>query len=318
MRAALPLAALLLAACASPALAAPPKQIVDATTAKVVAAATEGMTPEEANNPEMVPAWMKKVPAKMFKKVDVNGDKIPDWLVSYENAPNPSFFCGSGGCQYELWVGEQGGTWRKVYARGGSEPRITGPKTARRFEVNFHGSVCGSYGASECLRAYRWDSTLNRLVEAPDSKGRTRLVYGSLPPMDLPLDAAPPKVREAIQVRQAYCRDKGGAYPAEEAAIYDIPDIDGDGRRDWLVGSSYDSCRFEDNAPETPIELGIQVFASRGDDAVLVLEDKEGAWEIDLGTPNTFYLIEVSDSCSEDKPCPRKALKWNAEAGKLQ
>lgn len=305
----------------SAACAAPPAFIEKEGRDRVVAAATEGLTPEEANDPENVPAWMKQAKPKMFKKVDINGDTLPDWMIDYEQAPNASFFCGTGGCQKALYVGEPDGTFRKVWSRGGGPLRLSGPKPARRLEVNFHGSVCGSYGADECLRAYRWDSAAGRYVETPNSKGLGMLVSGPTPSVQPTLAEAPAEVKADIALRRQACEALGAGLPEDEATFYDIPDFNGDGVRDWVVGSAYDDCRWEADRPDKTPPARMLFLASRPDGGFgKAFETGDAGWDMDIAaSPARVILVENGEDCGMgDKPCPRRPLKWDPATATLR
>ncbi|HYE44260.1 MAG TPA: hypothetical protein VEA44_00655 [Caulobacter sp.] len=303
------------------ACAAPPAAIEREARARVVGAATEGMTPEEAADPETVPAWMKQTKPGMFRKVDINGDRLADWLVDYERAPNASFFCGTGGCRRELYLGRPDGTFRKVYSHTSGELKFTGPRTARGLEVNFHGSVCGSFGADECLRAYRWDGAADRYVETPNSKGLALLAGGPNPAIIPPLNEAPPEVRADVALRRKACEAAGASLPDAEAIAYDIPDFNGDGRRDWVVGSSYDDCRWESERTDKAPPVRLLFLASRPDGGFgRALETSGGAWDMDIAaSPARVILVENDNACGlGDKPCPRRPLTWDPASATLR
>ena len=312
MRLSVPLLTLVLIALASPALAAPPKAIVDKVTAMVVEAATSGFTPEEAKDPEVVPPRMKVPPAAMFKQVDVNGDRLPDWQVSFEKAPNASMFCGTGGCNIQLYVGEADGSYRLVFDSLVREYALKGPKSGRYVDVDFHGSSCGTFGVNPCPRRYGWDAALGRFVERPDSKGRTLLVFGSPGPVTTPLNAAPPEIAAQLARRDTLCRAAGGTYAIDTGDYTDVPDLNGDGRRDWIVGT-WAYCTFAGDTPETTPSLPTTVMVTGPEGLTMALE---GAfiWQIDIATtPARFDTIERDDDCStEEGTCRITRTAWDS------
>lgn len=287
---------------------------------RVVAAATSGMTEDEINDPETVPPWMKQTKPSMFKKVDVNGDGLPDWMVDYQEAPNASFFCGTGGCQQHVYVALPGGEFRKVWSHTSGALKFSGPKTARRLETNFHGSVCGSYGASECLRAYRWDTAADRYIEIPNSKRLALLAGGPMPAITPPLADTPPEVRADMALRRQACEAAGGTLPDEEAVAYDIPDINGDGRRDWVVGSQYDDCQWEDDHTDGP-PVRLLFLASKPDGGFAKALETTHSWDLDLAaSPAQVILTKSDENCGvgDNNPCPRQPLKWDAATATLR
>lgn len=305
-------ALVLLPACAASA-ATPPAAIVEEARQAIYDAATDGATPEEIKE---VPAWMLKVPPKMFSKVDLNGDKLTDWRVNYENAPNPSFFCGTGGCRNILYVGQADGTVRKVFQNSGGGYVFSGPKTARKLEVNLHGSACGSFGADECLRAWRWDSASNAYVETPNSKGLALLASGSIPALDPELKDAPAEVKAEVAAREAACK-AFGAEKIEPILISTLPDVNGDGRREWTVGSPYPDCGYE---KENPPPGKLTLFASDGTAFVKAFEQTDAGWNLDIGsTPAKFQLILGSEDCGlGEKKCPTRDLAWDPASKTLK
>jgi hypothetical protein len=299
----------------------PPAAIHAEVQARIVEAATEGMTPEEANDPSLVPAWMKQAPAKMFRRVDINGDKLTDWAVDYMDAPNGSLFCGSGGCQNDLYLGQADGTFRRVFSRTTGEIKLAGPKSARTLEANYHGSVCDSFGASECLRRYRWDAIAGRYVEIANSKGLAMLVGGSSPALYPTLDQAPPEARAVAEATAAACKAVGGAYPADEASLRDIPDINGDGVRDWVVGGPYDNCNFEGEAPAgAPAARTVILASNPAGGFTKAYEGTDVAWDLDIGpAPAQVLLVLRGDNCGlGETACPRRPLAWDAAAKALR
>jgi hypothetical protein len=78
----------------------PPEAVREAVRAEIATA----MGPVEAGDPAH-PAPS----AAMFKRIDINQDGLADWRVDFEKAPNPSYFCGTGGCRQRLYVSQPDG-----------------------------------------------------------------------------------------------------------------------------------------------------------------------------------------------------------------
>ncbi len=312
MRLLMSAALLLLPACAASA-ATPPAAIVEEARQHIYDSVTEGSTPEEIKE---TPAWMLKTEVKMFSRVDLNGDKLADWRVNYEFAPNASYFCGTGGCRNVLYAGQPDGSVRKVYVKNGGDYKFTGPKTARKLEVNLHGSACGSYGADECLRAWRWDSASGAYVETPNSKGQAILPYGSIPAIEPELKDAPPAVRAEVAAREAACK-AFGAEKIELIPLSTLPDLNGDGVREWLVGSPYTDCGFE---KEDPPKGKLAFLLSDGAGFVKAFEQEDASWNLDIGaTPARVSMVEASEDCGlAGKPCPTRPLTWDPASKTLR
>ncbi|WGM39173.1 hypothetical protein [Caulobacter sp. NIBR1757] len=305
-------ALVLLPACAAGA-ATPPASIVEEARQTIYDDVTDGATPEEIKE---MPAWMLKTDPKMFSKVDLNGDKLADWRVNYENAPNASHFCGTGGCRNILYVGEADGTVRKVFQNSGGDYKFTGPRSARKLEVNLHGSACGSFGADECLRAWRWDGATGAYVETPNSKGLALLVSGSIPALQPELKDAPAEVKAEVAAREAACK-AFGAQNIDGILISTLPDVNGDGRRDWTVGSSYPDCGYE---IENPPAGKLAFFVSDGPAFVKAFEQQDAGWNLDIArSPATIQLVEPGEDCGlGEKPCPTRPLTWDPASKSLK
>lgn len=310
MRRLLLTAALVLTPACAAGAATPPASIVEEARRAIYEATVGDATPEEIKE---MPAWMFEVPPKMFSQVDLNGDKLTDWQVNYEQAPNPSYFCGTGGCRHVLYAGQPDGSVRKAFQNSGGDYRFAGPKTARTLEVYLHGTACGSYGADECLRAWRWDSAANAYVEIPNSKGLALLVSGSIPALEPELKGAPAPVKAEVAARTAACKALG-VEEVEAIPLSTLPDVNGDGVREWLVGSPYPDCGYE--LEKTP-KGRLTFFLSDGGAFVKAFDQEDAGWNLDLGkTPAQIQLVTSGDDCGlGGKVCPTRPLTWDA-AGK--
>ena len=156
-----------------------------------------------------------EMPSGMFSKVEVNGDGIPDWMIDYEDAQNPSFFCGTGGCRRQIYVSRDGG-YVLAFDRVIRLFKIRKSKGQRLLDLDFHGSTCGGAGVEECPRGYVWNDTLGRFIERPNVKGGTWLEGGPSPLAPMPLSAAPEAVRTQLARRAAVCAAVGGKAPEGE------------------------------------------------------------------------------------------------------
>ena len=109
--------------------------------------------------------------------------------------------------------------------------------------------------------------------------------------------------------------------PEDEATFYDLPDFNGDGVRDWVVGSAYDDCRWEADRPDQTPPARMLFLASRADGGFgKAFEAGDAAWEMDLATtPARVILVENGDDCGlGDKPCPRRPLTWDTATATLR
>jgi len=318
MRLLFPISALLAfcfsAACAAAALPAP-EPIYQATARALNAAADRDLRDPEDRGPD---AWGVPSP-RMFRRLDVNADGVADWRVDYEHAPNPSLWCGTGGCRNELWVSRPGGGYQLAVQSGMRLLKLTPRREGARLDLDFHGSTCGGYGVQECPRSYVWNEAERAFTPFPASNGATWLAGGprQLAPVDLAL--VPAEVRGAVGRMQASCRAAGGVLDDPASYVTRLPDVDGDARRDWLVGSLYASCQFEtDERPTVTLPVTVLASAGRADGLTVALEQPQAEVSIDLAaSPATAWVWRDGDAvCEYEKPCGRR-MRWDAGAKRL-
>ena len=108
-----------------------------------------------------------------IKPTDINRDAVQDWQVDF-NAFG-SAWCGTGGCRYQLWLGQKSGNPRMVFNRQVRE--VTSERRSDRivFVFDFHGSECGGFGAEACPGEFTWDAKRRRMILLPTPKKHTAL-----------------------------------------------------------------------------------------------------------------------------------------------
>lgn len=266
-----------------------------------------------------------KDPAKLFRKVEVSPDGVADWRVSYEDLMG---WCGTGGCREQLFVSRPGGGYVLAYdAQARGEFRLKKTKAGRRLDVEVHGSVCGEAGVAECLRSFLWDDAEARFTEIPNRKGDGRLV-GLMPVVEPDPASYPASVRAELGKLVAACAAAGGKAGDGEFAVIRTPDIDGDGRGDWLVTNDLLSCEAPAAPPAAsaeaeeaaesgvPIETDLVTVLLAGVDPRPVLTGPIYAYVFDVSTrPATFIAIDANDDCGgyEQKACAETAYRWTGE-----
>lgn len=286
----------------------PPEAVRKPVEALYVEEHQSMIDPEEPNG------FKIDMPSEMFSRVDVNGDGVADWLVNYEAAQNPSFFCGTGGCRRELYVSRDGG-YVLAFARTVRLFKIRKAKGRYLLDLDFHGSTCGGAGVEECPRGYVWDEALGRFIERPNARGGTWLEGGPSPLVETSPAAAPAAVRTQLERRASFCAAAGGKLPEDdEAAFNDLPDLNGDGVRDWVVGTYYDYCEMGDTGKDSP-PIPTVILVSKGGDFVVGFEAPQASWGIDLAPTPTFMTIEGAEDCAFNKktPCAHVPWRWNGE-----
>jgi len=302
------LVAAAVSACAIAAAAALPDAVRKPVEAFYTDAHQDMVDPDEPDG------FKIRMPSALFSKVDVNGDGVADWMIDYEAAQNPSLFCGTGGCRRQVYVSRDGG-YVLAFDRVIRQFKLRKAKGQRLLDLDFHGSTCGKAGVEDCPRGYAWNEALGRFIERPTVKGGTWLEGGPSPLAATPLAAAPQAVRAQLARRAAFCAAAGGTAPeGEDSAFNDLPDLNSDGVRDWVVGTYYDYCEMAETGKDSP-PVPTVILVSKGGDFVVGFEAPEANWGIDLAPTPTFMTVEGADDCAfrEEKPCDRVAWRWNGE-----
>lgn len=284
----------------------------DAVRAVVQAEIDEAMGPPEPDEPKRIRANT----TAMFRRIDVNSDGVPDWRVDYEKAPNPSYFCGTGGCRQQILVSRPDGGYDLAFNLTVREFKLRRAKGQTLLDVDFHGSMCGGYGVDPCPRSYGWATAAGRFLERPGVDGTTFLVGGPALPVNAPRASLPAPVLAAYEAKVAACTAAGGSYPYNDAYVSDVADLNSDGVRDWIVGGAYDSCAFEDTAPDSPPAFPTTVFVSGPGGFHKALEDRLQAWGLDLAGPSaTFVTLSGPDDCGlNGKDCVQTRWRWDGAA----
>ena len=285
----------------------PPEAVREAVRAEIATA----MGPVEAGDPAH-PAPS----AAMFKRIDINQDGLADWRVDFEKAPNPSYFCGTGGCRQRLYVSQPDGRYELAFDSTVRQFKLRRSKGQAVLDVDFHGSTCGGFGVDPCPRSYGWDVTAGRFLERPAPGGQTFLVGGPSRPVVLPEASLPAPVRAVVAAKAKACAAVGGAYPYVDAYVTDVADLNGDGVRDWVVGGGYDVCAFTDAAPDNAPVFSTEVFVSGPSGFASAFNEEATVWGLDLaGGSAAFVTLQGAEDCGLDgKDCQRKRWRWDGAA----
>jgi hypothetical protein len=279
--------------------AAPPQQIVDATTATLLDGGDEA-PPSPA----------------MFSQVDINGDGAPDWKVDYGAGANATLWCGTGGCTVELWASQPSGDWSKVMEELVRVFELKRTAGVTRMELGFHGSTCGGAGADDCERGYVWNEDTGWVPVA--NKAGVTWLYGGPVPLNLSdRMAIPADVYDAFVRLQAACPPGGGEAERQTWSADRIPDINGDGQDDWVAGGGYNSCAA--GSPTIPLTV---LVSGAGDSLTEAYSKPDATFGLDIATrPAAFYVIPMHTECggedgAMDRPCGTR-LRWDAALGRL-
>jgi hypothetical protein len=220
-------------------------------------------------------AW----PAGAARAVNVSLDGIPDWVIDFEAFGLPGW-CGTGGCRRQLWVSHGG---RHVLAFDAQALEFT-LRTAAGLpviDVELHGVYCNGTGSDPCPRAFRWNESTGQLDEAANRAGGT-LLNGSLF-QPVPVDEAdlPPPVAAARESGRRTCVAAGGRYEEFDMPVASVPDLDGDGQRDWIVDGSLTYC---ETGPGIARPAPVRVFMSGRGAVRETVPLPTDAYDIDVGS----------------------------------
>ncbi len=262
------------------------------------------------------PTPVSKLKSAM-KRVDIDGDAIPDWQVNWEKYGSASW-CGTGGCRYQLWRGVAGGDPVVVFERQVREVKTRKTALGTVFDFDFHGSVCGGFGVEECPASYGWDAKLGRMVErvASNGDGTIRLMA----PYENFEEDAPDAVEARVAARKGQCTAMGagvGDYGDEYFLPVSVPDVDGDGARDWLLNGS--TCVYTDDRDS--VDLPDELMVTAGDAAKPVLALTAKIIRISVATtPASVMSVERVGECEtySTQPdatlCPVTPMRWDGAA----
>lgn len=106
----------------------------------------------------------RTIPVESILIVDLNGDRVPDYVVRYDSIPCNSNSlghelgqCGTGGCSIEIWMSVDD-TWKMIdfgVVRGVSAGRLLEGRNT--LLIATHGSNCGQDGYKSCFYAVWWN-----------------------------------------------------------------------------------------------------------------------------------------------------------------
>jgi hypothetical protein len=261
------------------------------------------------------PMSVSKLKSAM-KRVDVDGDAIPDWQVDWEKYGSASW-CGTGGCRYQLWRGVAGGDPQIVFERQVREVKTRKTELGTVFDFDFHGSVCGGFGVEECPTSFGWDAKLARMVErvTPKGDGTIRLML----PYENFAEPVPEAVKARVAARKAMCTAMGaglGDYGDEYFQPISVPDVDGDGARDWLLNGS--SCVYTDDRDSVDLPDDLMVTAGDAAQPGMALSARMIRISV-AATPAQVMTVERAEDCEaystqpDAKLCAVQKMKWHGD-----
>lgn len=302
------------ALCLAPVSSAKPT----ATVAKL-----PNMVREEISNALSDGGPQPLIPQDMARAVDVNHDGTPDWLIDYAKA-GETIWCGTGGCRYQLFVSDETGSYVVAFDETARSFDI---RRNGRVDVSIYGTYCGSFGADDCRRSFAW-SAQDKILLPVLSPTQHPWLFGPLfSPVLIDRNAWPTAVASAVATRVADCEAAGGTLDEADGAIVRAPDLDGDHRPDWIIGSPFSACvTFADAPGETEGDLPrptlTVVSGAKGSTGVLFI-GPDANYVVDLNTePATVKIVpgeeERLQRCA-DRPirCGGTSLRWDPAERRL-
>jgi CHAT domain-containing protein len=271
----------------------------------------------EEGQPVLVP------PTYMFVPVDIDKDGRTDWQVNFYRGGGQGF-CGTGGCQQQIYVANDRGGFDLVFDEQVNSIRFEpGNQSSSLIVIDVHGSFCGGAGNSECLIALRWDATRRLLVPT-----RTPTTTSSILTFD-PLPRAkreiPAGVAEQASKMTAFCRGHGFSLGEgqETSTLRPSMDFNGDGVTDWLVGiEAYcqgpEPTEGAEPIPTPPLPVVLMVSDKGG--FAPAAESANGGFSVDISTDRPVFVAEMGGGCRSwmfDR-CDTLSYGWNAVERRMQ
>lgn len=275
----------------------------------------------DLEDPTNRPPLTTEIPSGVLTAVEVNGDGRADWLIRW---PESAQFCGTGGCETSLYISDGEGFVR-AFDRQVLRLDIRRVDGEMRLEAWLHDLEC-SQGQDVCLRAWAWDPAAGRLQERPSSDGISRMTgtapvdLGEAPDGTPNLPQWTPPALEALRVQsRVWCPavNEPDGHFLRQGTLYDIPDLNGDGLRDWVFAPQ--------SGCETPPQSGSQIWVTTGrgpgphgeGGAVgLAWTSPEDHW-IEYEVSERPAVALVVGACETGQDCPGVPLRWNAAEGRL-
>lgn len=274
----------------------------------------------DRDDPTNRPPLVTRIPEGMITAIDVTRDGRTDWLVDYSES-GINGYCGTGGCSKIVYVtlGDDGLT--RAFDEQAHELAFYQAAGESRVEAWVHHSFCSGDASRECRRAYAWDADQRRLVERPNRAGETLISVGAFKPIDTSADTvadqnAPGPVADRWFKTRRTCptpyNDDGSE--TRRAELHDIPDVDGDGVRDWIVEPPAE-CQAQPGGDV--VYPGFEVWLTRaGGEAVQAYVSPADRYP-HLDIARSPAVVVTQPPCGLGETCPTTRLRRDAGSGRL-
>ncbi len=257
---------------------------------------------------------------KAIRPIDINSDGIMDYQVNWDDLGSAAW-CGTGGCRYQLWLSGTSGKPRRVFDQQVRSTSIRKSGKETIFDFQFHGGSCGGFGSQDCPVSFAFDQKIGRFDEriTPDGNGILRMID----PLDDVRLKRPKAVTDLLAKLHNDCMAKGGEKGEDAGALGSVtetPDIDGDGRRDWIVSTP--KCSADASPESSDIQSHLLVTAGNTTGMELAYSGNQIELSI-LKKPAQVLGILQTAECAiyatekEQKACKRYALIWDQSSRKF-
>lgn len=274
----------------------------------------------DRDDPTNRPPLVTQVPTGAIRAVDVTRDGRPDWRIDYE-ALGISAYCGTGGCRQIVYVSLGDDGLMRAFDEQAHALTFYEADGESRVEAWVHHAFCSNDASRDCKLAYAWDPELKRLAERPNRAGEAIIPAGTFSPIDVSDDPGPPSdAPEAVADIWFKTRTTCASVYVDDgieirrAAIHDIPDVDGDGVRDWLVERP---APCQDRPGDITPFPGFEVWVSRADGQAVqaYVSPAERFPKLDVSRGPAVLIAEPE--CDLGQVCPTTRLRWDAGSGRL-
>jgi hypothetical protein len=251
----------------------------------------------------------RRAPAAMFRALDINQDGRADWIVDFDRSGEGSW-CGTGGCRKVVYVSQAKGGYRAAFDEQTREFKVRTAGGVVRLDTDVHGSECGTFGSAECPHSYIWDRAQARFVEAVTPGGVSRVRGPVL--TNVETSRAPPGAIATLKREQRQCVAAGGKPDDADDAPGSVPDLNGDGVRDWVVQAVW--CSVDEGRTAPVMQTEVWLSGTRGFTVGLTFDTV--GFETDFAT-HPAHLVQLlgGGECRFDDTCGERVWAWDSHAG---
>lgn len=282
----------------------PPPQITAAVQQLVLEAWPQADPDDPTDRPPPPPkmtrhavnGWLK---SGALRPVKLSSGKGSDWLIDTGQLGVNAWFCGTGGCQTQIWV-STGQGYVKVFDTQVRSIRfhwIKGPiKGSRRtwLEADFHGSLCGTFGAAACPWGFEWrdDGRGHYGLFSSLRFVRAEGLHPGPPPQgvdplaDPAASGVPDVIVQTVAAGRAACAKWQATFNSDGLASR-LPDLNGDGIDDWSYSGAASYCTFPTDENDSSGESKVP---HAGDDACTILDCENIVWLSKRGADGVSWV----------------------------